>query len=62
MSDRSNKKTRTGPGRTRRKRNNKDKPIRLEDLIPKNDVSGGKRLVFGATNGSLDEPRKKKEN
>ena len=60
MSDRNNKKSRAGTGQTRRQRS-KDKPIRLEDLIPKHDVSGGKRHIFGVTNPSLDEPRRKKE-
>jgi hypothetical protein len=60
MADRSdNKKARTGQGQTRRKRS-KDEPIRLEDLIPKNDVSGGRR-VFGVIDKTLDEPRRKKE-
>lgn len=61
MSDRNNKKSRTGAGQTRRRSKDKDKPIRLEDLIPKQDVSGGKRHVFGVTNPTLDQPRKKKE-
>ena len=61
MSDRGNsKKARTGQGQ-RRQKGSKDKPIRLEDLIPRNDVSGGKRRVFGVTDPTLDEPRKKKE-
>ena len=61
MSARNQKKSPAGPDRTRRKRD-KEKAIRLADLIPKDDVSGGKRLVFGVTDASLDEPRKKKEN
>jgi hypothetical protein len=58
MSDRSQKKPK--PERARRRRGSKDKPIRLEDLLPKDDVTGG-RHVFGVTNESLDEPRRKKE-
>jgi hypothetical protein len=36
------------PGSQRPKRK-RDKMIRLDDLIPKEDVTGGHQLLFGAT-------------
>jgi hypothetical protein len=36
----------SGNGRPKRRR---DKLIRLDDLIPKKDVKGGRQLLFGAT-------------
>lgn len=33
----------------RRQKRQKEKLIRLDDLIPKGTVSGGRRLFFGAT-------------
>ena len=40
----------------------KDKLIRLNDLIPKQDVTGGQRLLFGATDTtqSTNNPTKDK--
>jgi hypothetical protein len=38
----------TEPGIKTRKRN-RDKLIRLDDLIPEKDVKGGQRLLFGVT-------------
>jgi hypothetical protein len=35
----------------------KEKLIRLDDLIPKQDVTGGRRLLFGLT----DTPERTKE-
>jgi hypothetical protein len=35
------------PNQKRKRR--KDKLIRLDDLIPKQDVKGGRQLPFGAT-------------
>jgi hypothetical protein len=32
-----------------RSKHRKDKLIRLDDLIPKQDVKGGRQLLFGAT-------------
>jgi hypothetical protein len=39
------------PGNQRPK-HRKDKLIRLDDLIPKQDVKGGHQLLFGATETS----------
>jgi hypothetical protein len=38
------------------------KLIRLDDLIPKGDVSGGRQLLFGATeiNPTTNKPKKDK--
>jgi hypothetical protein len=32
-----------------RRKHRKDKLIRLDDLIPKQDAKGGRQLMFGAT-------------
>jgi hypothetical protein len=49
------------PGNQRPKRR-KDKLIRLNDLIPKQDVTGGQRLLFGVTDKtrSTNNPTKDK--
>jgi hypothetical protein len=39
----------TGESAQQRSKRRKDKLIRLADLIPKQDVKGGRRLLFGAT-------------
>jgi hypothetical protein len=48
-------------GNQRRKRK-KEKLIRLDDLIPKQDVKGGHQLVFGVTDAakSTNKPTKDK--
>jgi hypothetical protein len=40
----------------------KEKMIRLDDLIPKGNVSGGRQLLFGATqiNPKTNNPRRDK--
>ncbi|MGH8093801.1 MAG: hypothetical protein ACREIF_10050 [Chthoniobacterales bacterium] len=40
----------------------KEKLIRLDDLIPKGNVSGGRQLLFGATdiNQTTNQPRREK--
>jgi hypothetical protein len=49
------------PGNQRPKRK-KAKLIRLDDLIPKQDVTGGQQLLFGAsdTTQSINKPTKDK--
>jgi hypothetical protein len=46
-----NKKNAPAAGETgnQRPKRRKDKLIRLDDLIPKQDVTGGHQLLFGAT-------------
>jgi hypothetical protein len=39
----------------------KDKLIRLDDLIPKQDVKGGHQLLFGATDTTQTTNQNKKE-
>ena len=40
----------------------KEKLIRLDDLIPKGNVTGGRRLLFGATDTTTNtQPKKSKE-
>jgi hypothetical protein len=48
-----------GSGNQRPKRR-KDKLIRLNDLIPKQDVTGGQQLLFGVTDKtqSINNPGK----
>ena len=36
------------PGQSRREKKSDAKPIRLTDLIPRRDVKGGARTIFGA--------------
>jgi hypothetical protein len=36
-------------GSPQKQSNKKEKLIRLDDLIPKKNVSGGRQLLFGAT-------------
>jgi hypothetical protein len=38
-----------GESENKRPKRRKDKLIRLNDLIPKQDVKGGRQLLFGAT-------------
>jgi hypothetical protein len=38
-----------GESAKQRSKRKKDKLIRLDDLIPKQDVQGGRRLLFGTT-------------
>jgi hypothetical protein len=38
-----------GESENRRRKRRRDKLIRLDDLIPKKDVKGGRQLLFGAT-------------
>ena len=46
------------PEDTRRKRS-KDKLIRLDDLIPKENVVGGRNLLFGASHSTQTTNPKK---
>jgi hypothetical protein len=39
----------------------KDKMIRLDDLIPKQSVRGGRKLFFGATDTQQPTTQKQKE-
>jgi hypothetical protein len=39
----------TGESGNQRPKRKKSKLIRLDDLIPKQDVKGGRQLLFGAT-------------
>jgi hypothetical protein len=48
----------SGNQRPKRKR---DKVIRLDDLIPKQDVTGGHQLLFGATDTKQTPNNPKKE-
>jgi hypothetical protein len=38
-----------GESKTQRPKHKKEKLIRLDDLIPKQNVVGGRRLLFGET-------------
>lgn len=44
-----NKGARAGDSKNQKQEHEKPKLIRLDDLIPKQNVKGGRRLVFGAT-------------
>jgi hypothetical protein len=45
-------------GNKRRKRT-RDKLIRLDDLIPEKDVKGGRRLLFGITDTTQTNEKRK---
>jgi hypothetical protein len=49
-----------GESGNQRPKRRKDKLIRLNDLIPKQDVTGGQQLLFGVTDKtqSINNPRK----
>ena len=51
-----------GESGNQRPKRRKDKLIRLNDLIPKQDVKGGQRLLFGVTDKtqSTNDPAKDK--
>lgn len=42
------------------KQRNKQKLIRLDDLIPKGNVSGGRQLLFGATDYKQTNNKRKR--
>ena len=44
-----NKQAGAGEGVIRKQKRKKEKLIRLDDLIPKGNVVGGRKLLFGAT-------------
>ncbi|MFL6515891.1 MAG: hypothetical protein ACJ8M1_12810 [Chthoniobacterales bacterium] len=44
-----NKNAPAGEGHHQRPKRRKEKMIRLDDLIPKGNVVGGRQLLFGAT-------------
>jgi hypothetical protein len=51
-----------GESEDQRPKRSKAKLIRLDDLIPKKDVTGGQRLLFGVTDTrqSINQPTKDK--
>jgi hypothetical protein len=51
-----------GESGNQRPKRRKDKLIRLDDLIPKQDVTGGQQLLFGVTDTtqSINKPTKDK--
>jgi len=49
-------------GNQRPKRSKEKKLIRLDDLIPKQDVKGGHQLLFGVTDTTETENNPTKEN
>jgi hypothetical protein len=55
-----NKNAPAGESENQRPKRRKAKLIRLDDLIPKRDVTGGQQLLFGAseTTQSINKPTK----
>jgi len=51
-----------GESDSRRQKRRKDKLIRLDDLIPKQDVKGGHQLLFGVTDTTETTNNPTKEN
>jgi hypothetical protein len=51
-----------GESGNQRPKRKKEKVIRLDDLIPKKDVTGGQQLLFGVTDAtqSINKPTKDK--
>jgi hypothetical protein len=52
------KNTPAGESGNQRPKRRKEKLIRLDDLIPKQDVKGGHQLLFGATDPTKEIPRR----
>jgi len=50
-----------GEPASQRPKRKKDKLIRLDDLIPKENVVGGRQLLFGATDITQTTHNKKEE-
>ncbi|MFL6539758.1 MAG: hypothetical protein ACJ8HU_03265 [Chthoniobacterales bacterium] len=48
-----NRGARANDSKDQQQENTKDKLIRLDDLIPKQSVSGGRQFVFGETDTEL---------
>ena len=62
MSAPSNKKNApAGESGNQRPKRRKDKLIRLDDLIPKQDVVGGHQVLFGVTDTQETNQNKKEE-
>ncbi|MGI8436615.1 MAG: hypothetical protein ACR2NX_06875 [Chthoniobacterales bacterium] len=54
------KPAKTDESKTQKSRRAKEKLIRLDDLIPKGNVTGGRQLLFGATDTQQpNNPREK---
>jgi len=51
-----------GEGYHQRPKRRKEKLIRLDDLIPKGNVVGGQKLVFGASDTTLTTNPKQQDN
>jgi len=51
-----------GESGNQRPKRSKDKLIRLDDLIPKQDVTGGHQLLFGVTDTTRTKNNPTKEN
>jgi hypothetical protein len=51
-----------GESGNRRRKRKKEKLIRLDDLIPKKDVVGGRQLLFGATDATQTTNKPTSEN
>jgi hypothetical protein len=51
-----------GESGNRRPKRKKEKLIRLDDLIPKKDVVGGRQLLFGATDATQTTNKPTNEN
>jgi hypothetical protein len=51
-----------GESGNRRPKRKKEKFIRLDDLIPKKDVVGGRQLLFGATDATQTTNKPTSEN
>jgi hypothetical protein len=50
-----------GESGSRRQKRKKDKLIRLDDLIPKENVVGGHQVLFGVTDTTQETNQNKKE-
>jgi len=51
-----------GESDSRKRKRRKDKLIHLDDLIPKQDVTGGQQLLFGVTDTTETTNNPTKEN
>jgi hypothetical protein len=46
---------------TQKQRRKKEKLIRLDDLIPKGTVTGGRQLLFGAADTTNNNPQQRQK-
>jgi hypothetical protein len=54
-----NKGAQAGDAKSQKQERSKEKLIRLDDLIPKRNVRGGRQFYFGSSNTETNNPKAK---